>query len=137
MPIVCINRPNRSHERPFTESDASRIICYAIDNGATIRGIIEGANRRGCIDLPAEECQELKNEIKRWLEAAIAILLAILLGLTAAGRIARVALVFARRILPARIVRALRLERIGTIIEGEFRRVDDLAEQARLFLTRL
>lgn len=46
MPLVCRIIPNRSESRPFTAADAARIICYALEGGATLGEIVERARIR-------------------------------------------------------------------------------------------
>jgi len=42
MPVVCINRPNRSKARPFTAKDVRRIAKYAAEDGADALEIFAG-----------------------------------------------------------------------------------------------
>ena len=50
MPIVCVNRPNRSRKRVFTERDVGRIIAYAREDGADdillVANILQGLGLR-------------------------------------------------------------------------------------------
>lgn len=50
MPVVCINRPNRTTPRVFKERDVGRIVAYARNDGANdavlIAHIMEGFGRR-------------------------------------------------------------------------------------------
>lgn len=39
MPVVCIARPNRSRDRPYTERDAARIICRVLSSGGSLKEI--------------------------------------------------------------------------------------------------
>lgn len=45
MPLVCVERPNRTRVRVFTEKDAIRIACRAIASGASPKAILEGVMR--------------------------------------------------------------------------------------------
>jgi len=137
MVLVCYDRPNRTKPRRYSGRDAGRIICYAMENGASLKEINQAARDRGCGDVFDDECAKVKVRVREMLELALAVLAAILLSLTAAGRIVRIALPFLSRYLPARVVRALQLERLGTVIEGEFRRVDDLASEIKVFISKL
>lgn len=42
MPIVCVNRPNRTKARVFTAKDVRRIAKYAVDDGADAAEIFAG-----------------------------------------------------------------------------------------------
>lgn len=63
MALVCRYRPNRSTPRRFGASDAARVICAAIENGATQAEIEQQAAERGCWqDTDPEKCEKAKAE---------------------------------------------------------------------------
>lgn len=55
MPVVCINRPNRSSKRVYTERDVGRIVAYARNDGASdgllIAYIMQGFGQNALICL--------------------------------------------------------------------------------------
>jgi len=74
MPIVCIQRPNRSYVRHFTAADAARIWCYAKAAGATEETFLRLVRERHCWDLPdetswREKVQDILDALEELLEA--------------------------------------------------------------------
>lgn len=59
MAIKCYYKPNRSESRKFTESDASRVLCYALRDGANFEAFY----------LKAKECGGA--EIERFIEKEV------------------------------------------------------------------
>lgn len=74
MPIVCINRPNRSKRRTFNAKTVGQAACYALKAGEDRGAIREKVNE--CIG-EDPECEEIKQLIRDIL-AAIATALIIL-----------------------------------------------------------
>jgi len=93
MPIVCIQRPNRSYVRNFTAADAARIWCYAKAAGATEETFLRLVRERHCWDLPDEtswrekvqdiRARSLKGETQKQLADVF------ILGATVIGKITR------------------------------------------------
>lgn len=74
MPIVCINRPNRSKPRRYSEKDAGRIVCRVISQGGDRAKLVQEIEK--CLDLCDKE--KIRQKVEQLLQAAIA--LSILLG---------------------------------------------------------
>jgi len=72
MPIVCVNRPNRTHRRPFRASDVGRIACYAMADGESRDRVIAALQKR-CPELRVCDCDEsqLLKELADILEAVL------------------------------------------------------------------
>jgi len=60
MPVVCVNRPNRSAPRHFTAAAAARIWCYAKAAGATEATFLALVRERQCWDDPLDRREWLK-----------------------------------------------------------------------------
>lgn len=65
MGLVCRPRPNRTTPRVFRASDAARVVCAAIENGATQDQIEEELEARGCWTVSGDpECERKRREAK-------------------------------------------------------------------------
>lgn len=81
MPIVCVNRPNRSRPRRFRQSDVVRIFGYAVDSGEDARIMIRAIIERFlpqcklvCDDeFDEDRLGDALQELGKALEAAIAL----------------------------------------------------------------
>lgn len=79
MPIVCINRPNRTKARTFTESDAARIFCEAArDNNATWEGLRRRVQAKKCYKggKLESECEDLYSILEGIAEFLAGLLIA-------------------------------------------------------------
>lgn len=88
MPIVCINRPNRTRKRRYTEKDAGRIVCRVVSQGGDREKLVQEIEK--CLELCDKE--KIRQKVEQLLQAAIA--LSILLGalIGAGGLIAAILL---------------------------------------------
>lgn len=60
----CYYKPNRSESRNFTESDAARVLCYAIRDGADLESFFEKAKVCGKEQIELFIENEVKKAIK-------------------------------------------------------------------------
>lgn len=113
--IVCDYHTER---RPFTAKDAGRVICYAVQDGASLREILNHAAQRCKVTELDCDCEKLQ-QIIRLAEGALAVAVAILIAMSPLRRI-----ILQR--LPNEIKRLPKKEREA--IEGVFRRLPDSQE---------
>lgn len=125
MPKVCINRPNRTRERKFTEKDAGRIVCRVLSEGGDPVKLRQEIEK--CIDLCDKE--RIRQQINQILQAAIAlsILLSTLLAAVTGIAVILSRIPFGRLLLPLlnRLTRAQQALESGRTIEGIARRILD------------
>lgn len=93
MPIVCIERPNRTRVRKFTEKDAGRIVCRVVREGGDRKKLEEEIKQ--CLDLCDES--RLRIPITQILEASQALQIALGISLAALAGVA-IAIRFLSRI---------------------------------------
>jgi hypothetical protein len=119
MPLVCIERPNRSKPRKFSERDAGRIACRVLDEGGNRQRLVKELEK--CIgDLCEREKVEQLIKLIEEAAVAIAVSIGILKALLAS---ARAILLLARRI-PA-------LRKLAGGLEASVKRLDDAANKAK------
>lgn len=124
--IVCNYHTER---RAYSQKDAARIICYAVANGASLKGIIsEASDRCGPFEEADCDCEKLREIIRRY-EVITATLLA-LLGVGIGSHVAlRTVLARGLKVLTRAEKKVLTKSRETeklltdgkTVIEGEFR----------------
>lgn len=124
MPIVCVNRPNRTIKRRFTPRDLGRIACYVKRDGATtleMRRELEKCIPGLCKGDPDSVLKQILPTLKELLTS---IALARFGGLTKFMRIALQRTAIGRSILNA-------LEDFGTRTIGEIEKVIQLIERQK------
>lgn len=134
---VCLTRPNRSRPRLYTAKDVARIYCKAISQGVSRSDIEREIGERCPPDRTGEcTCAQLLAELKQYLEMA-AYVLEILALVVPIARVIRLLITAARVANNARLEQdgeaaAKQLEDLSSqrpIIEGEFQRIDSLADE--------
>jgi len=128
--LKCYVVPNRSKPRTFTAISAARVVCAAIENGASWDDIQDEVEKR-CVDDSERQkrcdCNRIRNILTNLITAAIAIVAALALL-----RVIPVLIRTIPQFLLAGVPAMLRLagpkvgqaalpRAIGTTIEGEFR----------------
>lgn len=139
MPIKCYEKPNRTKKRPFTAKACGRIVCYAIEDGASRKELEEEIDK--CLDDGSRRKREgLCVAAFRLLGLLVLAAGAAIIIFGAAGRVYKFLLALVglvRRFLPASVRRRLdQLEKelVAELktIEGEFEVLRDDAEQLLL-----
>lgn len=133
MPIVCIQRPNRSKPRHFTVTDAARVWCFAKKNGATEVRFVQIARENGCWDDKTSECEDLK----QYLETLFNILAAILLLISLPESIFIRILLALSRFIPPRLLARLGLPKLLENLSKASRELEMVVEGLRDRIGRL